>query len=63
MVCNQSFVRAQCGAQSVGPANQLFSNLIQTILAFQCSLSAPEMWPQDYGKTALKHGNFFSHLN
>lgn len=43
-------VAAQCSAQSVGPANQLFGLLIQTLLAAQCSLSSPQLWPQDYGE-------------
>lgn len=46
-----------CAAQSVGTANQLFSNLIQTLLAVQCSLSPSDMWPKDYGKVAKKHGS------
>lgn len=40
----------QCAAQSVGAANQLFGLLIQTILAAQCSISPPELWPEDYGE-------------
>ncbi|XP_037037096.1 glucose dehydrogenase [FAD, quinone] isoform X2 [Bradysia coprophila] len=47
---------SQCAAQSVGPANQLFGLLIQTILAAQCSISPPEMWPKDYGPTAIEKG-------
>lgn len=52
--CNQSLLSPQCAAQSVGAANQLFVSLIQTLLAAQCSLSPPEMWPRDYGKVVLK---------
>ncbi|XP_031617192.1 glucose dehydrogenase [FAD, quinone]-like [Contarinia nasturtii] len=44
----------QCEAQSVGAANQLFATLVQTILAVQCSISPPDMWPKDYGETALE---------
>lgn len=47
---------SQCAAQSVGPANQLFSALIQTLLAVYCSISPPEMWPEDFGLTALENG-------
>jgi len=47
---------SQCVSQSVGPANQLFGLLIQTILAAQCSISPPEMWPKDYGPTAIEKG-------
>lgn len=46
----------QCAAQSVGPANQLFGLLVQTILAAQCAISPPDMWPKDYGPTALQRG-------
>lgn len=56
MVYSQNLIPPQCAAQSVGTANQMFTNLIQTILAFQCSLSPPEMWPEDYGKTAMEEG-------
>lgn len=49
----------QCAAQGVGAANQLFSNLIQTILTVQCSISSPEMWPKDHGQTVLKQGKLF----
>lgn len=48
---------AQCASQSVGPANQLFSLLIQTILAAQCSISPPTLWPEDYGGKFLENGN------
>lgn len=48
---------SQCATQSVGPANQLFGILIQTLLAAQCSISPPEMWPKDYGPTAIEKGN------
>lgn len=47
----------QCAAQSVGPANQLFGLLIQTLLAAQCSLAPKNMWPTDYGVTAMEKGN------
>uniref|UniRef100_A0A182MEM3 Glucose-methanol-choline oxidoreductase N-terminal domain-containing protein n=1 Tax=Anopheles culicifacies TaxID=139723 RepID=A0A182MEM3_9DIPT len=46
----------QCASQSVGPANQLFGLLVQTILAAQCAISPPDMWPKDYGPTALARG-------
>lgn len=45
-----------CAAQSVGPANQLFGLLVQTILAAQCAISPKDMWPKDYGPTALEQG-------
>lgn len=46
----------ECAAQSVGPANQLFGLLIQTILAAQCAISPKDMWPKDYGPTAVEQG-------
>lgn len=53
-----NFISPQCAAQSVGTANHLFANLIQTLLAVQCSVSPPKMWPHDYGKIAIKQGIF-----
>lgn len=50
------FVSAQCASQSIGPANQLFALLIQTIISAQCSISPPELWPKDYGPQALESG-------
>lgn len=58
MLWNQSFNPQQCAAQSVGTANQLFSSLVQTLLAVHCSISPPKMWPMDYGEIALKRGSF-----
>ncbi|KXJ73584.1 hypothetical protein RP20_CCG015526 [Aedes albopictus] len=49
-------LNSQCTAQSIGPANQLFAMLIQTIAAAQCSISPPEMWPKDYAPIALSAG-------
>lgn len=46
----------QCAAQSIGVASQIFTSLIQTLFVAQCTISPPEMWPDDYGKTALKSG-------
>lgn len=50
------YVSAQCASQSIGPATQLFALLIQTIISSQCSISAPELWPQDHGPKALESG-------
>lgn len=44
----------QCAAQSVGTVSQLFGLLVQTILAAQCSISPPELWPEDYGEKLTK---------
>lgn len=46
----------QCASHSVGPANQLFGLLVQTILAAQCSISPPDLWPKDYGEKFLEGG-------
>lgn len=53
-------VGTQCASQSVGAANQLFGLLVQTILAAQCSISPPEMWPKDYGPTFVQQGERFT---
>lgn len=50
----------QCAAQSVGPVNQLFGLLIQSLLAAQCSLTPPNLWPEDYGEQFSNEGGFFS---
>lgn len=51
-----NFISPQCAAHSLGPANELFGALIQTILAAQCAISPPELWPTDYAPFALKNG-------
>lgn len=45
-----------CAAQSVGPSNQLFGLLLQTILTAQCNISPPDFWPKDYGPIATETG-------
>lgn len=50
---------SQCSSHSLGPVNQLFSILIQTLITAQCSISPPDMWPNDYGPTAIENGNNF----
>lgn len=50
------FGATQCAGQSIGPANQLFALLIQTIIAAKCAISPPELWPQDYAEQALANG-------
>uniref|UniRef100_A0A182JK90 Glucose-methanol-choline oxidoreductase N-terminal domain-containing protein n=2 Tax=Anopheles atroparvus TaxID=41427 RepID=A0A182JK90_ANOAO len=52
----EALLNGQCASQSLGPANQLFALLVQTILAAQCTISPPDMWPKDYGPTALAQG-------
>lgn len=51
-----NFLTPECAAQSLGPANQLFSLLVQTILAAQCAISPASMWPEDYGENLLSKG-------
>lgn len=46
----------QCSNHSIGPANELFSLLIQTLLTAQCSISPPDIWPKDYGPSLLEKG-------
>lgn len=36
--------------------NPIFDILIQTLLEKQCEISPPEMWPKDYGPTAMEKG-------
>lgn len=50
----------QCASHSVGAANQLFGLLIQTILAAQCNISPPGMWPEDFGPKAINDGKIDS---
>lgn len=54
--CNQSLLFPECAARSVGSANQAFTQLIQTLMVAQCTLSEPAIWPEDYGKTAAQYG-------
>lgn len=51
-----NFVSEQCAAQSLGPANELFGALIQTILAVQCAISPSDKWPKDYGPSFSENG-------
>ncbi|XP_059607739.1 glucose dehydrogenase [FAD, quinone]-like [Phlebotomus argentipes] len=45
-----------CPHLSTGPANQIISLLINYLALSQCSLSAPDTWPRDYGEIALHKG-------
>lgn len=47
----------------IGVGNQLISVLIRTILAAQCALTPKDMWPQDYGVTALEKGTYMKPFN
>ncbi|XP_067634955.1 glucose dehydrogenase [FAD, quinone]-like [Eurosta solidaginis] len=45
-----------CAAPSVGPANLLFTNLLQTLFVARCALSPDDNWPEDYADQAIKNG-------
>lgn len=48
-----------CDSTSVGPVSQLCTLLMQTLLlnaTTQCPFSPANLWPEDYGPTALKYG-------
>lgn len=52
-------ITSPCQAHSVGASNQLFGLLIQTILASQCAISPPDMWPKDHGPEAIEKGKYY----
>lgn len=52
-------IASPCQAQSLGTSNQIFGLLLQTLLATQCSISPPAMWPNDYLSEALQNGKTF----
>ncbi|GAB0095741.1 hypothetical protein DMENIID0001_111590 [Sergentomyia squamirostris] len=54
MECNSS----PCVTQLTGPGsvNQYMGLLINSLLLSQCSISPPEMWPEDYGDIAIQEG-------
>lgn len=45
-----------CATHSNGGFTGLFSLLLQTLVATQCSLKSPEMWPTDYAERAIEDG-------
>lgn len=45
-----------CASTSIGPANQLFLALIQSLTVSQCGISPKVDWPRDYGEVAQKEG-------
>lgn len=52
------YAASHCASQSIGPANQLFALLIQSVISAKCAISAPEMWPQDYAEQAFAAGKY-----
>lgn len=47
---------AACSSQSIGPVNQLFTLLIQTMLSSKCAISPDSLWADDYGPRAVRKG-------
>ncbi|XP_059607623.1 glucose dehydrogenase [FAD, quinone]-like [Phlebotomus argentipes] len=45
---------SSCPNLSTGPANQYISLLMKYLALSQCSLTAPESWPRDYGEIAMR---------
>ena len=50
-------ISGHCAQQSMGIGNTLVSTLLHTLLAAQCSISPPEIWPRDYGPTYIENGS------
>lgn len=53
-------IASPCQAQGLGTSNQIFGLLLQTILATQCSISPPSMWPKDQLSQGLENGKILS---
>lgn len=49
-------VELQCAETSFGVSNVLVTTLVQAILQSYCAISPPEIWPEDYGATAVEQG-------
>lgn len=52
-------IPAECAATSIGATNDLLVSMFKLLIYAQCSVSPPEMWPQDRGELALKEGMRF----
>lgn len=50
------FALHTCPSESLGSVNQLFGNLLSTILTAQCMVSPASMWPDNYGPKVLRDG-------
>lgn len=57
--CNQSLLLPQCSATSSGPVNSLIASVVQTLLAFHCSISPECKWPSDHGPRLLRNRKKF----
>lgn len=42
-------ISSPCPGHTTGAAGQLFTMLMQSIMAAPCNLSNPNMWPDDFG--------------
>ncbi|XP_055842561.1 glucose dehydrogenase [FAD, quinone]-like [Episyrphus balteatus] len=45
-----------CMQQNLDFGNPLVSTLLHNLLAAQCAISAPDIWPKDYGPTYIEKG-------
>ncbi|CAD7086666.1 unnamed protein product [Hermetia illucens] len=50
------FLEPSCAARSLGPANDLLTTFVSSILALHCNISNPDLWPPDHGEDALQNG-------
>lgn len=57
-----NFIPTECTARSLGPASQLTTLLIQTLVSSYCSISKTNMWPKDFGEKVKDGGYSFSSL-
>lgn len=53
------FLEPSCAARSLGPANDLLTTFVSSILALHCNISNPDIWPPDHGEDALQNGQWF----
>ncbi|XP_055845322.1 glucose dehydrogenase [FAD, quinone]-like [Episyrphus balteatus] len=51
-----SEITGHCAHQSLGIGNTLVSTLLHTLLAAQCAVSPPDLWPKDFGPTYIQNG-------
>ncbi|GAB0096462.1 hypothetical protein DMENIID0001_119830 [Sergentomyia squamirostris] len=51
-------ISSPCATQITGPGsvNQYMALLLNSLLVSQCSISPPELWPNDYGDIAIQDG-------
>jgi len=56
MLAFNNNIEPSCVAESTGNFAGAVNILLQTLLAAQCAISAPNQWPEDYGAIALERG-------